>query len=210
MPSYIEPKTLSTVLLEVVAREGNEKPFFAHEATELRDLVDKIQENHPLKDILNALIDESETAAKALKERLSGWFDEGMNRVSGWYKRKAKVWIFVIATVVTISTNASTIHIAEELWRNDALRTQIAVQAQAAAQNGEVAKLEAGNMERLEVFPIGWKELPTGLLEVFKSLLGWLITAAAVSLGAPFWFDLLGKVANLRGSGGKAQSGKAP
>ena len=58
-------------------------------------------------------------------------------------------------------------------------------------------------------FPIGWKELPAGLMEFLKTLLGWLITAAAVSLGAPFWFDLLGKVANLRGSGGKAQPGKA-
>ena len=28
------------------------------------------------------------------------------------------------------------------------------------------------------------------------------MTIAAVSLGAPFWFDLLGKVAHLRGAGG--------
>ncbi len=61
-------------------------------------------------------------------------------------------------------------------------------------------------MERLKAFPIGWKEVPTDLLEILKTLLGWLITAAAVSLGAPFWFDLLGKVANLRGDGGKAQT----
>lgn len=204
LPSYIAPETLSAVLLEVVAKENGEKPFVAHKADELRGLVDKIDEKHPLKDILGALIDEGDTAASALKERLSGWFDEGMARVSGWYKRKAKIWIFGIAAVVTVSTNASTIHIAEELWRNDALRTQIAVQAQAAAQSGEVAKLEAGNMERLEAFPIGWKEAPTDLLEILKTLLGWLITAAAVSLGAPFWFDLLGKVANLRGAGAKA------
>ena len=30
-------------------------------------------------------------------------------------------------------------------------------------------------------------------------LFGWLFTAAAVSLGAPFWFDLLSRVAKLRG-----------
>jgi hypothetical protein len=29
-------------------------------------------------------------------------------------------------------------------------------------------------------------------------LLGYLITAAAVSMGAPFWFDVLNKVSNLR------------
>jgi hypothetical protein len=32
------------------------------------------------------------------------------------------------------------------------------------------------------------------------SLLGWLITALAISLGAPFWFDLLNKLMKLRSS----------
>lgn len=32
-------------------------------------------------------------------------------------------------------------------------------------------------------------------------IVGWLVTAVAVSLGAPFWFDALGKVASLRSAG---------
>jgi len=36
-------------------------------------------------------------------------------------------------------------------------------------------------------------------------VLGWLLTAAALSLGAPFWFDLLNKFMNLRGAGSKPQ-----
>lgn len=35
----------------------------------------------------------------------------------------------------------------------------------------------------------------------WETLLGWLITALAISLGAPFWFDLLSKLVNLRGAG---------
>lgn len=34
-----------------------------------------------------------------------------------------------------------------------------------------------------------------------EHFLGWLLTAIAVSLGAPFWFDLLNKVINIRSSG---------
>jgi len=30
---------------------------------------------------------------------------------------------------------------------------------------------------------------------------GWVITAVAVAMGAPFWFDLLGKVMNVRNAG---------
>jgi len=35
---------------------------------------------------------------------------------------------------------------------------------------------------------------------ILKSLMGWIITALALSLGAPFWFDLLNKLMKLRGS----------
>ena len=97
---------------------------------------------------------------------------------------------------------------AEELWRNDALRTQIAAQAQAAAREGDVSTLEATTMKSLESFPIGWGEGEGGWLDWLKRIFGWLITTAAVSLGAPFWFDLLGKVANLRGAGGQVQRKK--
>ena len=208
LPSYIAPETLSGVLLEVVAKENSGKPFVIHTADEARTMVGGISRDHPLKDILVALIDDGEDATSSLKDKLAGWFDEGMSRVAGWYKRQAKVMIFVIAATVTLATNASSIHMAEEFWRNDALRTQIAAQAQVASQTDGVTGLEASNLESLEAFPIGWKGAPTGTLDWLKTLLGWIITIAAVSLGAPFWFDLLGKVANLRGSGGQAQPAK--
>ena len=37
------------------------------------------------------------------------------------------------------------------------------------------------------------------------SLLGWIITAFAISLGAQFWFDLLTKFVNLRAAGPKPE-----
>jgi hypothetical protein len=40
----------------------------------------------------------------------------------------------------------------------------------------------------------------------WETLLGWLITALAVTLGAPFWFDLLSKLIKIRGTGSKIDS----
>ena len=37
------------------------------------------------------------------------------------------------------------------------------------------------------------------------AICGWLLTALAASLGAPFWFDLLGKAINMRMAGGTPQ-----
>ena len=209
LPSYIAPETLSTVLLEIIARERNGKSYLAHTADEARAMVETIKDGHPLKEILGAMVEEGDDAADALKERLAGWFDEGMSRVSGWYKRQAKLFIFIIAATVTLATNASSIHMAEELWRNDALRTRMAARAQAAVQAGDVSKVDTGILESLDSFPIGWGDREDGWLDWLKRIFGWLMTTAAVSLGAPFWFDLLGKVANLRGAGGQAQSEKS-
>ena len=208
LPSYIAAETLSTVFLEVIAKETNGKSYAAHTSKEARAMVGKITDDHPLKDILSAMIEDGDDAAKALKERLAGWFDEGMTRVSGWYKRRVELFIFVIAAVLTVATNANSIHMAEELWRNDALRTQIATQAQIATKEGDVLTIDVCKLKSLESFPIGWGGPTGGLLEWLKRVLGWLITTAAVSLGAPFWFDLLGKVANLRGAGIQSQTEK--
>jgi len=52
----------------------------------------------------------------------------------------------------------------------------------------------------------GWKTgivpfFSRGLGPVFWSLVGWLLTALAVSLGAPFWFDLLNRFMSFRSAG---------
>lgn len=41
----------------------------------------------------------------------------------------------------------------------------------------------------------------------WETFFGWMITALAVMLGAPFWFDLLSKLISLRGTGTKIDTG---
>jgi hypothetical protein len=45
--------------------------------------------------------------------------------------------------------------------------------------------------------------------QLFMLLAGWALTAAAASVGAPFWFDLLGRFVNIRNNG-KAPTDKDP
>ncbi len=56
--------------------------------------------------------------------------------------------------------------------------------------------------------PIGWTRQvgdPRSLYGVswagwLMRILGWLVTALALSLGAPFWFDMLNKIIVVRGT----------
>lgn len=62
-----------------------------------------------------------------------------------------------------------------------------------------------------ESFPLGWSRSQfvtqkTGLDWVgfiFSKLIGMAVTVIAIMMGAPFWFDVLNKISNLRGTGKK-------
>ena len=192
-PSYIDPRTLRAVLTAVVKENGNRDADDGSEAAgaaDVRRIIETIDPTGEMKD-------------PQLVEEFSDWFDEGMTRVSGWYKRKAKLWIVAIAAVITIGTDASTIHIAEKIWVDDALRSVLAEQAIGLVENRATdQQLESHLSGALDSLPIGWRGgLPDSATDWARSGVGWLITIAAISLGAPFWFDLLGKVAHLKGSG---------
>jgi hypothetical protein len=58
----------------------------------------------------------------------------------------------------------------------------------------DTVSAEAGAKKPIRCWAPSWRDY--GLLAV-----GWLITALAVSLGAAFWFDVLSKTLQLRGSG---------
>jgi len=59
--------------------------------------------------------------------------------------------------------------------------------------------------------PIGWsntdfKAIDSWFLFILSKIGGLALTVLAIFMGAPFWFDILNKVANLRGSGPKPAS----
>lgn len=61
--------------------------------------------------------------------------------------------------------------------------------------------------------PIGWTKEEFGSLDLvgwLKKIAGLMLTVFAVSVGSPFWFDVLGKLANLRSSGNKPKSSLDP
>lgn len=211
LPSYISANTFSTVLLEVVARDRAQKSYTDLTADELRGMIAEIPEDNPVRDVLATLVGSAEDEVEALKAKVADWFDEGMDRVSGWYKRNVKYWLLLIAAIIAVATNANTLQVVTELWEDSALRTAIAAQAQSAASVTDVS--EIGDVgAQLQTLPIGWagNEALDDPLWWLHSLAGWLLTVAAISLGAPFWFDLLGKVARLRASGGRPRQQTRP
>jgi hypothetical protein len=136
------------------------------------------------------------------------WFDDAMERVSGWYKRRVQFFLLGISAVLVLLLNADSLTAARVLWRDDAVRTAVVAQAERAAQDG-VNEMEVENAVKQLDVPLGWElstgngptEIPDDLLAILAKLLGLGLTVGAVMLGAPFWFDLLSKIMRVRSTG---------
>ncbi len=50
------------------------------------------------------------------------WFDDTMDRLSGWYKRNVQLVLFALGLAFAAALNVSTIEIARALWTQPLLR----------------------------------------------------------------------------------------
>lgn len=214
-PSYLEPKQFANILIDVIDRSdehaGARKDATAKTFDEIEKQLRNIEQDE-VRDALLSLLASADGKVEAFRTALADWFDSAMDRVSGWYARTVKVWLFVIAAAVVMILNADAIQIANTLWLDQALRSALVQVAERSAE-GEKPPTYADLAEEIETFPIGWicKDPDTGktkdgvcIRESWRgvqTIVGWLITTIACSLGAPFWFGLLNKVVALRGSG---------
>jgi len=150
------------------------------------------------------------------------WFDDSMEQLSGAYKRHLKLISILIGCAVAVIINADTFAAGYALWSDTALRAQMVQAAETTVKSGapaappaqtltDVAKAYRKADEALRPLPIGWpiRGWPGSFLTaewnwfVIEKFLGWFATGLALSLGAPFWFDLLSKFVNIRGTGVK-------
>lgn len=133
------------------------------------------------------------------------WFDDTMGRVSGWYKRQAQIILCVIAAVVTIGLNVNTVAITQRMLKDDSARAAVVQQAAKPTPTTKNPVADIDKVGQLGV-PFGWGNKKAGdpskvSGHVPRAILGWLLTFIALSLGAPFWFDALSKLARLRTTG---------
>jgi hypothetical protein len=160
-------------------------------SAEFAEVFDIIGNNEQLKTLLKGLYARSGHDIEKMRVELSAWFDGAMNRVSGAYKRQAQLWTFVLALVVAIVFNIDCISLVRALWQHPTLVAQL------PTLSGHEATTA---LDALNTLPIGW---PRGEIALCWSIAGWFITAMSALFGAPFWFDALQRLVNVRGTGQK-------
>lgn len=211
-PSYLPSRTFASALLGldqvVVITKGVDV------RTGMRKLGDSIEAipSKPVQDALKALLTSAQGDAVYFRHSVEQWYDDQMERVSGWYRRRIQKVLWILAFAVAIALNADTLQIAKRLWVDPTQRAAIVSQAQNATSSSREQPVK--DLRRLPV-PLGWhlasvRDDPQGFpfygqpsmaWSLLAKLIGLTLTAVAISFGAPFWFDTLSKLARLRNSG---------
>lgn len=199
-----------------------------------RGAIELAGDNPKVTVVLNSLITQVEASVKEVESALvrtrqgtEKWFNDTMDRLSGWYKRNRQVWAFCIALIFAAIFNVDSIEIAGTLWREPALRKAVVSVAEsyelpedqnAAAQEDDyptqlkkqTEKTQQAIKQLQDTFvvlriPVGWTGLPLDWNGWLIKVIGLLITGVAAMQGAPFWFDVLGKLINVRSAGKKPE-----
>ncbi len=244
-------QSLHCKIERIIEKSGNEK------MEDVWDVLNNVPDNlmnsmAAIADQTQAKIEDVEEGIKEFKRGVETWFDNGMTRANGVYKRNAKGFAFILGVIIAVVANVDTFYVVNQLSHDSVLRGMLASQATTTVENIDIeteglpedrGELEAAGgfeIEDLDL-PIGWSpdnqsqqtlyrlgikeakedqykaldpvtgEATIRNVEQFgvvkrgfgwvKQCFGWLISGVAISMGAPFWFELLSKVVDIKNTG---------
>jgi hypothetical protein len=207
LPSYIPPQNFVMALLDLVpataqtagTTAGNVQQDATAMLASLRVAAQKLAIDPKTEKVgkpLVSMIDAAGNDPIKLKKSVEDWYNSAMDRVSGWYKYRTQKILLGIGLVLAIALNADTVRIMKQLSNDSTLRQSIVAAAQSAKQTDsksgqpiqdqiQQAQDQVSKIKNIGI-PFGWdKQMGFEAALLPQMILGWFLTAIAVSLGAP-------------------------
>jgi hypothetical protein len=127
---YLPARTFAKVLIDLVSPDNDGAVSVSGIKSNLQNMPDG-----DVKTTLQALVKSLGDGEMADAHRaIEAWFEDTMDRASGWYKRQTQVWTVIVAAAITLISNADTIQIGRRLWADPVLRGAVAEEAKVRAQ----------------------------------------------------------------------------
>jgi hypothetical protein len=198
-----ERKTLTdaarSALQNMLEKNGVRDP--AKTLGNIRDLALRIEQANPgIPNNVRSNLAILREAPSALTAKIHGWFDQTIDRVSLRFTANTRIVTFVAALLIAVITQMDAIGLVNRLYSDPALRKSLVEEAMKNvpatsspdANQGAIAEVDAALAKSGVLSISGWKDFSG------QRLIGILLSAALLSLGAPFWYDMLKNVIKLR------------
>ena len=239
LPSYI-PDRLFSEALAACLLDQNPRESLTNPLEFERRLKKGLEKHRtPAADTIEGFWTAADFDITKFNESLKQWFNDTTDRLPGSFKRRITISLLIVGFIVSVALNANSLHMYRQLTDDPQLRLQYLDKAVEVSQQAVSPSLEGvcpegtvctpsdvAKRQALVVMPlIGWSKDSPPLANFdgskldggwyvlwiwLYSVVGWILTAAALSLGAPFWFDLLQKFVKVRGSLAPAPTTGAP
>jgi hypothetical protein len=230
LPAYISSKSFAEAVIDLVAPD----PAGQTTMTTVQQGIDALPPAlSTLKSSLEVLAKNAGDDISHFRDSVEQWYDDHMDRVSGWYKRHVATITLAVGGILVLLLNINALTIGRTLYSESTVSTAIssvaakvtscpATESQQECLASLQAQLSAAETAGL---PIGWGTVPDctqpgahcNLLDqrgIFSRhgnsawqlvlvLAGFLIMIIALVPGAQFWFGLLSKLGTLRATGPK-------
>ena len=155
-----------------------------------------------------------ERATTQAYDRFQRWFGSGQDRAEQWFQIHVRMVTIVAAVAVSIFLQLDTVEIYDKLRHEPKLVEALVKAAPGTLEQGAAVQgqLDADTREKafadlkekidstgFELLPHGWfARWPAEKLWWFNHLFGLALSVGLLTLGAPFWFNLLKNLMNLR------------
>jgi hypothetical protein len=173
---------------------------------QLTAIINQLPDSEGKQAMLN-WINQGVTNINDLRARTTTYFTGMLDQAAARFRANARSIVILFSIGITVVFGTDSIQLAKDLWNNAELRAIATAKANIVVQNGGTnASLESLVKDLGDLtINIGWWQhlaLPAPgssagnwTLFVFLKILGLSITAAAVSQGSSFWYDVLKKLA---------------
>ncbi len=140
LPAYISAETFRTVFMNMNKVHIPNK----HDFEMLKASVSAVQDPR-LNAILGTFVQNAELAENkvaSFNTQVEGWFNECMDRASGWYKRQIQVITFVFASLMVCVFNVDSVKLTRQLWTNAPMREAFVNFSQQLTKANSVEELQ--------------------------------------------------------------------
>ena len=258
LPAYISPTAFADAVIDLLVPKPTAQTTPAGQTTAagqttpagpttldtVRQSIQKIMSQDPMPEYMaplmplmtsdNTLVTTAEDDITSVRTSIENWYNDHMDRVSGWYKRHVAWFTIIAGAILVILLNINAITIGRALYSNSVIGSAVAT---AAGNRPPCTTADSTCLGQLQTdlatvaqagLPIGWATVAacagprpacnwwqargitstTGnsTWQILLVVVGFLITIVALTPGARFWFDLLGKLGTLRSTGPKPTS----
>jgi hypothetical protein len=206
-PQHIDAKDFANAFIAAVAPGGGADVTIAALTHAIEPLPDTVKQP------LGAVLARAGNDVLAARTAVETWYADHMRAVSVWYRRQTRYFLFCAGLVLAVIGNLDAIGLTRTLYRDKAVRE--AVVAEARTIEASTSTCRASGTAAAQVscvrndlggavgLPVGWGGIDRTAGAWALRLFGWILVAGAVTLGAPFWFDLLGRaLAHRKGDDG--------